>query len=121
MGSTPPLKKNIQSVIYTDLELNLKHSTLRFERKEGKFLLVKNEDPLYKSKSTTDEMNRLIEEEKLLNDDIQRKNKIYENLKKKLAELEEKEKKVMKILKIDVNEKEYFNDLYDKFKKVKSG
>ena len=120
MGSSPVIKKDIQSVIFIDLELNLKHSTLRFDRKNGKFLLVKNEDPVYKSKNTTDEINRLTEEEKFLNEDIKRKKKIIENLNKKLSDLEEKEKKVMKILKIDLNEKEYFNDLYEKFKKLKS-
>ena len=71
-------------------------------------------------KNTTDEINRLTEEEKFLNEDIKRKKKIIENLNKKLSDLEEKEKKVMKILKIDLNEKEYFNDLYEKFKKLKS-
>ena len=120
MGSSPVIKKDIQSVIFIDLELNLKHSTLRFDRKNGKFLLVKNEDPVYKSKNTTDEINRLTEEEKFLNEDIKRKKKIIENLNKKLSDLEEKEKKVMKILKIDLNEKEYFIDLYEKFKKLKS-
>ena len=121
MGSSPPVKKDIQSVIFQDLDLNLKHATLRFDRKEGKFLLIRNEDPMYKSKSTTDELNRLNEEEKYLTDEIQRKTKIFENLRKKLAELEEKEEKVMKMLKIDVHEKEYFNDLYEKYKKLKLG
>lgn len=121
MGGSPAPKKEIKSLNFTDLTFKIRYSTLKFDPKEGKFLLIMNEDPMSKQKSTTkDELERLSEEEKSLKEEIDKKTKLIENQKKKLEELKEKEEIVMKILKIDINEKDHFDQLYQKFKESKS-
>jgi len=110
-GSVPKtieLKQKLSSVNFPELIFSIKSSKLKFDCNEGAFKQISNDDPTYKKPN---ENLQLATEEEKLGSDIENKKKSIIYIKQKLDEVKKKIEIMNKVLLVDLNEREYLNQL----------
>jgi hypothetical protein len=115
----PTLKQSLTSVNFPELIFSIKSSKLKFDNIEGVFKQVANDDPLYR-KSTT-EIDKVVIEEEKIKKEINVKKEKFKYVKSKIEEIDKKIETMMKILCVDINERDYVNDLKNKCGDLKYG
>jgi hypothetical protein len=111
-GSKNIKQINLSQHKFDELSFNIKNSKLKFDNIEGVFKQIQNDDPGFRRGPGTDD--RLLDEEAALRKEIQIKMDKLAKLKVKLAEMDKKHEMMSKILNVDINERDYINEIKSK-------
>lgn len=104
----PPLKQDLSKTNFDEILLHIRGSTLKFDNINGVFVQIASSNP---NPKLINETERVSEEEEKLKEEIQMKTEKIKYIKNKLADIDKKQEMMMKILNVDLNEKEYVNEL----------
>lgn len=109
--------KNLKSINlsqhkFDELIFQIKNSKLKFDSVEGIFKQIENADPGFRRGNGTDD--RLIEDEAAVRKEIAYKMDKLAKLRVKMAEIDKKHEMMSKILNVDINERDYINEIKSK-------
>lgn len=110
-GSVPKtieLKQKLSAINFPELIFSIKSSKLKFDCNDGAFKQISNDDPSYKKPN---ENLQLATEEEKLSSEIDAKKKKLQYIKEKLEEVNKKIEIMNKVLVVDLNERDYLNEL----------
>jgi hypothetical protein len=102
------LKHKLSAVNFPELIFSIKSSKLKFDCVEGAFKQISNDDPFYKKPN---ENFLLATEEEKLACDIEAKKKKILYIKERIEEINKKIETMNKVLLVDLNERDYLNEL----------
>jgi C4-type Zn-finger protein len=111
-NKAPTLKQPLSTVNFPELVFSIKNSKLKFDNIEGVFKQIANEDPNYRRNNS--EESKVRDEEEALKKEIAHKKEKIKYIKDKLLEMDKKQEMMVKILNVDINEREYIHDLKNK-------
>ena len=112
-GSGEPAPIDLKTLQFEPIYLNIEKSKLRFfaNDKGGTFKLVNTDES-----KNQQEKQQLSEKERILHDEILRKQERINQLKEKILEINSKIESMNKILNIDISEKDYITTLGERVK-----
>jgi len=102
----------LSKTIFDEIKFTVKNSQLSFDALEGVFKQISNNDPTYRRSAYENE--KLIEQE-TLKKEIDIKQQKIKYLKEKMLEVDQKIEKMNKILNVDINERDYVNEMKQKY------
>jgi hypothetical protein len=111
-AKSPTLKQPLSSVNFPELVFSIKNSKLKFDNIEGVFKQIANDDPNYR-RNNNEEL-KINEEEIAVKKEIAIKKEKIKYIKEKLAEMDKKQEMMVKILNVDLNERDYINEMKSK-------
>ena len=111
-NKSPSLKVSLSATNFPELIFSIKNSKLKFDNIEGLFKQISNEDPNYRRNNS--EESKVHEEEESIKKDVALKKEKIKYIKEKLSEIDKKHETMVKILNVDINEREYIHDLKTK-------
>jgi hypothetical protein len=103
------LKQPLSTQNFPELIFSVKNSKLKFDNNDGVFKQISNEDPHYRK--NFGDYDKLLDEEENIKKEIQLKKDKIKYINDKIAEIEKKQEVMMKVLNVDVNERDYIFDL----------